>query len=104
LIYNFSACQAALVAAGNQEPAIGYSVAYPFGVIGPIVLMTIMAALLKPQFAPPSQTVRFAELTLNAKCHGRTVGEVAENFQADVKLVAVRQSRDPCGRITVGPG
>src|ERR1700750_3422417 len=31
--------QAALAAAGNQDPAIGYSVSYPFGVVGPIVLM-----------------------------------------------------------------
>ena len=45
--------QAALAAAGNQDPAIGYSVSYPFGVVGPIVLMTIMAALVKPKFDPP---------------------------------------------------
>ena len=44
--------QAALAAAGNQDPAIGYSVSYPFGVVGPIILMTIMAALLKPKFDP----------------------------------------------------
>src|SRR5689334_18173045 len=42
--------QAALAAAGNEDPAIGYSVSYPFGVIGPIVLMTVMSALLKPKF------------------------------------------------------
>jgi putative transport protein len=29
------ALQAALAVAGNQDPAIGYSVAYPFGVLGP---------------------------------------------------------------------
>ena len=58
--------QAALAAAGNQDPAIGYSVSYPFGVIGPIVLMTIMAALVKPTFKAPSQNVRVAELTLEA--------------------------------------
>src|ERR687893_141968 len=58
--------QAALTAAGNQDPAIGYSVSYPFGVIGPIVLMTIMAALVKPKFNPPAQNVRAAELTLES--------------------------------------
>ena len=29
--------QAALDVMGNSEPSIGYSVAYPFGVIGPIL-------------------------------------------------------------------
>ncbi|MDF2688761.1 MAG: YidE/YbjL duplication [Microvirga sp.] len=56
--------QAALAAVGNQDPAIGYSVSYPFGVIGPIVLMTMMAAWLKPTFKTPTQNVRIAELTL----------------------------------------
>src|ERR687890_120132 len=60
--------QAALAAAGNQDPAIGYSVSYPFGVIGPIVLMTIMVALVKPTFKAPSQNVQIAELTLESKC------------------------------------
>ena len=68
--------QAALAAAGNQDPAIGYSVSYPFGVIGPIVLMTIMAALVKPKFNPPSQNVRVAELTLESECEDRTVDEI----------------------------
>ena len=60
--------QAALAAAGNQDPAIGYSVSYPFGVVGPIVLMTLMAALVKPKFNPPAQNVRVAELTLEHEC------------------------------------
>jgi putative transport protein len=83
--------QAALAAAGNQDPAIGYSVSYPFGVVGPIVLMTMMAALLKPKFAPPAQNVQLAELTLEAMCEDRTVGEIAQILPADVKVVAVRQ-------------
>src|SRR5829696_2423584 len=65
--------QAALAAAGNQDPAIGYSVSYPFGVMGPIVLMTLMAALLKPKFDAPKQNVRLAELTLHTTCDDRTV-------------------------------
>jgi putative transport protein len=83
--------QAALAAAGNQDPAIGYSVAYPFGVVGPIILMTIMAALVKPKFDPPSQNVQLAELTLESKCQDRTVEELSATLPADVKIVAVRQ-------------
>jgi putative transport protein len=84
--------QAALSAAGNQDPAIGYSVAYPFGVIGPIILMTIMARLLKPKFAPPAQNVRVAELTLESACHGQTVRDVSARLEPEVKVVAIRQN------------
>src|ERR671916_1398281 len=40
--------QAALAAAGNADPAIGYSVAYPFGVIGPILAIYLATAYLRP--------------------------------------------------------
>jgi putative transport protein len=84
--------QAALAAVGNQDPAIGYSVSYPFGVIGPIILMTIMAAMLKPKFTAPPPGVRLAEVILQAQCDGRTVGELSETFPEDLKIVAVRQN------------
>jgi putative transport protein len=83
--------QAALAAAGNQDPAIGYSVSYPFGVMGPIVLMTIMAVLVKPKFNPPSQNVRIAELTLESKGRNVTVGELSAALPQDIKIIAVRQ-------------
>src|SRR5918993_480491 len=83
--------QAALAAAGNQDPAIGYSVSYPFGVIGPIVLMTVMAALLKPTFKAPTQNGRVAELTLEAPGEDHTVEEISSILPADVKIVALRQ-------------
>ncbi|MGH6644139.1 MAG: aspartate:alanine exchanger family transporter, partial [Bradyrhizobium sp.] len=83
--------QAALAAAGNPDPAIGYSVSYPFGVIGPIILMTIMAALVKPKFAVPPPNMRLAELTLESKWDGSTIGELSAALPADIKIVAVRQ-------------
>jgi putative transport protein len=82
--------QAALAAAGNQDPAIGYSVSYPFGVIGPIVLMTMMAAWLKPTFKTPTQNVRIAELTLEAAAEDHTVEEISTILPSDVKIVALR--------------
>ena len=87
---NTPSLQAAIAAAGNEDPAIGYSVAYPFGVIGPIVLMTVMAALLKPKLRPPAQSVRVAELNLGPSVRGRTVGDVSATLPADVKIVALR--------------
>ena len=35
--------QAAIDAVGNRDPAIGYSVAYPFGVIGPILCLFVLS-------------------------------------------------------------
>ena len=40
--------QAAL---GSDDAAVGHSVAYPFGVAGPILLMYITFALVKPKIA-----------------------------------------------------
>src|SRR5918994_3186637 len=83
--------QAALAATGNQDPAIGYSVSYPFGVVGPIVLMTILAAWVKPTFKSPTQNVRIAELTLEAPGESHTVEEISSVLPPDVKIVALRQ-------------
>ena len=33
--------QAAIATLGNDDPAVGYSVSYPFGVAGPILLLYI---------------------------------------------------------------
>jgi putative transport protein len=43
--------QAALAALGSDDAAVGHSVAYPFGVAGPILLMYITFALVKPKIA-----------------------------------------------------
>ena len=40
----------------RRKPAIGYSVGYPFGVIGPILCMYIAILLIKPQIEAPSGT------------------------------------------------
>jgi putative transport protein len=86
------ALQAALAVANSQDPAIGYSVAYPLGVVGPIVLMTIMASVLKPRFDQPPQSVRVAELTLGHHVGGRTVGDLSASLPPDVRIGAVRQN------------
>lgn len=88
---NTPSLQAALAAAGNQDPAIGYAVAYPLGVVGPIVLMTLMASLLKPRFDAPAPAVRVAELTLGPNVRGRTIGDLCRSLPADVRIAAVRQ-------------
>jgi len=59
------ALQAAIAAAGSNDPAIGYSVAYPFGVIGPILTIYACTALLQPKIAPLPASLRYAEVTVN---------------------------------------
>src|ERR1700740_174222 len=44
--------QAAPDVMGNKDPSIGYSVAYPFGVIGPILCIYFMTRLVQPKFPP----------------------------------------------------
>ena len=44
-----AALQAAVATLGNDDPAVGYSVAYPFGVGGPILFLYIAFTLLKPK-------------------------------------------------------
>ena len=42
--------QAALDVMKNKDPSIGYSIAYPFGVIGPILCIYFMTRMVKPKF------------------------------------------------------
>jgi putative transport protein len=87
---NTPTLQAALAAAGNLDPTLGYSVAYPFGVAGPIIVMTMLAALMKPTFAAPAGGVRRVELTIGPENRGRTIAELAAALPADVKIVVAR--------------
>ena len=56
--------QAALDVMKNKDPSIGYSVAYPFGVIGPILCIYFMTRLVKPKFPPKAQRFHMAEISL----------------------------------------
>ena len=48
--------QAAIATLGNDDPAVGYSVSYPFGVAGPILFLYIAFMLLKPKIDVPTST------------------------------------------------
>jgi putative transport protein len=53
--------------------------------------MTLMAAMVKPNYAPPSPNLQVAEVTLEPGCPGRSVAELSATLPPDVKIVAVRQ-------------
>ena len=88
-----AALSAALAALGSDDAAVGYSVAYPFGVAGPIVLLYATATLLKPAIAITSSAgAATLEIALrNPTLSGRLLSEVATRLPAGVQVVAHRR-------------
>jgi putative transport protein len=89
-----AALQAASATLGNDDPAIGYSVSYPFGVAGPIVLLYIAFALLKPKIvAPTGGGMEMLEIAVrNPELSGKTLGELMGALPAGVQIVALRRA------------
>ena len=85
--------QAAIATLGNDDPAIGYSVSYPFGVAGPILFLYIVFMLFKPKIeAPTSSGLEMLEIALhNQDLFGKTIGEVVAALPAGVQIVALRR-------------
>jgi putative transport protein len=88
-----AALQAAIDAAASRDPAVGYSVAYPFGVIAPILCMYLFQAVVRPKVeAPGIQGLPYAEIAIrNPEIAGRTLAELATRLPAGVMIAAVRQ-------------
>lgn len=83
--------QAAIDAAGNREPAVGYSVAYPVGVIVPILCLFAFSKVVAARLAPQPAPLAPLEIALGDGYQGVSVGEVMAGLPAGVDLVAVRQ-------------
>ncbi len=102
------AMQAAIDAAGNRDPAIGYSVAYPLGVVGPILCLFAFTRLFQPRVAPAPAPPQPLEITLES-IEPVTVAELMDQLPAGVLLAAIRKddaSRlpDPLARVGAGDG
>jgi len=99
--------QAALDVMGNSDPSIGYSVAYPFGVIGPILCIFFMTRHLQPKFPPKTPTFHMAEVTLAPETSRQTLEELTGRLPGGVQVAMVRQgSRNvvPSGDIELASG
>jgi putative transport protein len=83
--------QAAIDAVGDRSPAIGYSVAYPIGVIGPILCIFVFSRLVKARLAPPPVPPSGVEVALAHDAPRTTVAALIAGLPAGVQLVAVRQ-------------
>ncbi len=85
--------QAAIAAVGNDDPAVGYSVAYPFGVAGPILFLYLTCLWWKPGIkAPAGAGLELLEVAVGrAEYVGRPLGELVTVLPAGVRVVAVRR-------------
>jgi putative transport protein len=99
--------QAALDVMKNSEPSIGYSIAYPFGVIGPILCIYFMTRQVQPKFPPKAQRFHMGEITLGSDFAGRTLNEIRKDLPAGVQVSMVRkgdQSLVPAGDMVLESG
>src|SRR5690242_10497869 len=99
--------QAALDVMKNSDPSVGYSVAYPFGVIGPILCIYFVTQLVKPKFPPKIQRFHMGEVTLGAAYAGHTLDELIGDLPAGVQVSVVRkESRNvvPSPELALGAG
>ncbi|ASL45301.1 Aspartate/alanine antiporter [Burkholderia sp. AD24] len=89
-----AALQAAIAVLGNDNAAVGYSVSYPFGVAGPILLLYLAFAILSPKIDTATGAgLDILEIALrNPDFCGKTLSEALAGLPADVQIVAVRSA------------
>ena len=99
--------QAALDVMKNKEPSIGYSIAYPFGVIGPILCIYFMTQMVKPKFPAKAQRFHMGEISIGEKVSGQTLDEIEKGLPSGVQVTMVRkggQNIVPIGRHCLSSG
>jgi putative transport protein len=85
--------QAALQTFGNDDPAIGYSVTYPFGTAGAILLVYFAFQILKPRFESSARGFQTLEIAIrNPALAGKPLAEVAARLPAGVRIAAMREN------------
>jgi putative transport protein len=87
------ALQAAISAVGNNDPALGYSVAYPFGFIAPFLCMYFANLWFKPRIQASAGTgLDLLEVVVRTqKAIGRPLAEVSAELPAGARIVGIRQ-------------
>jgi putative transport protein len=83
--------QAALDVMKNKDPSIGYSIAYPFGVIGPILCIYFMTRIVKPKFPAKTQRFHMGEISVGERFAGRRLGDLMANAPAGLQVTMVRK-------------
>ena len=83
--------QAAIDVMRTTDPSIGYSVAYPFGVIGPILCIYFMTRAVQPKFPPKAQRFHMREVTLGSAASGRRLADVMHDLPSGIEVTMVRK-------------
>jgi putative transport protein len=83
--------QAALDTMKNSEPSIGYSVAYPFGVIGPILCMYFMTRTVQPKFPAKAPQMHMGEITLGPNFFNQPLHELNKDFPSGLQVTMIRK-------------
>lgn len=85
--------QAAMEASGSKNPAVGYAIAYPFGVFGPILCFYLAKLLFRPKIVvpPPSRLVVAEARAGDRGLAGKTIVELLELAPEGVDLLMVRR-------------
>src|SRR5215208_1088951 len=83
--------QAALDVMKNKDPSIGYSIAYPFGVIGPILCIYFMTRIVKPKFPAKVQRFHMGEISIGESHAGKRLDELTTGALSGVQVTMVRQ-------------
>src|SRR5436190_3309775 len=99
--------QAALDVMKNSDPSIGYSIAYPFGVIGPILCIYFMTRKVQPKFPAKAQQFHMGEIVLGESCAGQTLGDILKDIPDSVQVTMVRKGNQnvvPDELIALAPG
>ena len=85
--------QAAMEASGSKNPAVGYAIAYPFGVFGPILCFYQAKLLFRPKIeVPPPSRLIVAEARVGDRgLTGTTVAELLDLAPEGVDLLMIRR-------------
>src|SRR3954467_1645824 len=83
--------QAALEVMKNKDPSIGYSIAYPFGVIGPILCIYFMTRMVKPKFPAKAQRFHMGEILVGQAFAGKRLDELKAEALGGLQVTMVRK-------------
>src|SRR3954464_7958872 len=83
--------QAALDVTKSKDPSIGYSIAYPFGVIGPILCIYFMTLLVKPKFPTKTQRFHMGEILIGQDFAGQRLDELKAEALGGLQVTMVRK-------------
>src|SRR6478736_1181851 len=83
--------QAALEVMKNKDPSVGYSIAYPFGVLGPILCIYLMTQIVRPKFPAKAQRFHMGEISIGPSFAGKKLDELTADILSNVQVTMVRK-------------